>query len=44
MVVHNGAAMVIARRSCKFSESVPEALTDKYVNRKHKEEFNSCCC
>jgi IS605 OrfB family transposase len=32
MVVHNGAAMTIARRSYNFKESVPQILIDKYVN------------
>jgi IS605 OrfB family transposase len=40
MVVHNGAAMVIARRSYKFKESVPQILIDKYVDEKHKDKFN----
>lgn len=40
MVVHNGAAMVIARRSYKFKERVPQILIDKYVNEKYKDKFN----
>ncbi len=31
MVVHNGAAMVIARRSYKFKEKIPKILKDKLV-------------
>lgn len=40
MVVHNGAAMVIARRSYKFKESVPQILIDKYVDEKYNGKFN----
>jgi len=40
MVVHNGAAMTIARRSYKLNESVPQILIDKYVAEKFKEKFN----
>ncbi|PRR85717.1 hypothetical protein CLLU_13430 [Clostridium luticellarii] len=40
MVVHNGAAMVIARRSYKFKERVPQILVDKYVENKYKDKFN----
>mgnify|MGYP000870016987 FL=1 len=40
MVVHNGAAMVIARRSYKFKERVPQILIDKYVDKKYKDKFN----
>ena len=40
MVVHNGAAMVIARRSYKFKEKVPQILIDKYVDEKYKDKFN----
>ena len=40
MVVHNGAAMVIARRSCKFKERVPRILIDRYVTEKYKDKFN----
>ncbi|WP_243441461.1 transposase [Clostridium arbusti] len=40
MVIHNGAAMVIARRSYKFKESIPQILIDKYVNEKYKYKFN----
>lgn len=32
MTVHNGAAMVIARRSYKFKERIPQILKDKLVN------------
>ncbi len=38
MVVHNGAAMVIARRSYKFKEKIPKILKDKLV--KDIETFN----
>lgn len=31
MVVHNGAAMVIARRAYKFKEKVPKLLKDKLI-------------
>ena len=40
MVVHNGASMVIARRSYKFKESVPQILIDKYIEEKDKDKFN----
>jgi IS605 OrfB family transposase len=40
MVVHNGAAMTIARRSYKFKERVPQILIDKYVNEKYKDKFS----
>lgn len=40
MVVHNGAAMVIARRSYKFKESIPQILIDKYVDEKYKDKLN----
>jgi IS605 OrfB family transposase len=40
MVVHNGAAMTIARRSYNFKESVPQILIDKYVNEKYKDKFS----
>lgn len=40
MVVHNGAAMTIARRSYKFKESVPQILIDKYIDEKYKNKFN----
>lgn len=36
MVVHNGAAMVIARRSYKLKERVPKILKDKLVNDLYK--------
>lgn len=36
MVVHNGAAMVIARRSYKLKERVPKILKDKLVNDLNK--------
>lgn len=38
MVVHNGASMVIARRSYNFKERVPEILKDKIV--KELDKFN----
>ena len=38
MVVHNGAAMVIARRSYKFKEKVPQILIDNYVEEKYKDK------
>lgn len=38
--VHNGAAMVIARRSYKFKERVPKILKDKCVDAKYKEKFD----
>lgn len=38
--VHNGAAMVIARRSYKFKEKIPKILKDKCVDVKYKEEFD----
>ncbi|MBC2396255.1 IS605 OrfB family transposase [Clostridium tetanomorphum] len=38
MVVHNGASMVIARRSYKFKERVPKILKDKLV--KDLDKFN----
>jgi len=40
MVVHNGASMVIARRSYKFKEKVPNILKDNFVEEKYKEKFN----
>jgi len=40
MAVHNGAAMVIARRSYKFKETAPQILIDKYVEEKYKHKFN----
>ncbi len=39
MVVHNGAAMVIARRSYKFKERVPKILNDKLIEDSDK--FNN---
>jgi hypothetical protein len=38
MGVHNGAAMVIGRRSYKFKEKVPKLFRDKLV--KNIETFN----
>jgi len=38
MDVHNGAAMVIGRRSYKLKEKVPKILKDKLIE--NKEEFN----
>ncbi|MBC2581462.1 IS200/IS605 family accessory protein TnpB-related protein [Clostridium sp. DJ247] len=38
MAVHNGAAMVIARRSYKFKEKIPKILKDKLVD--NNELFN----
>jgi IS605 OrfB family transposase len=32
MEIHNGAAMVIARRSYKFKEKIPKALKSKFVD------------
>ncbi|MBC2581036.1 hypothetical protein HGI79_12195 [Clostridium sp. DJ247] len=32
MAVHNGAAMLIARRSYKFKEKIPKILKDKLVD------------
>lgn len=40
MEVHNGASMVIARRSYKFRERVPQILIDKYIDEKYKDKFN----
>ena len=39
MVVHNGAAMVIARRSYKFKEKIPKILKDKLID--YKEDFDN---
>ena len=39
MVVHNGAGMVIARRSYKFKEKVSKILKDKLVENINK--FNN---
>jgi IS605 OrfB family transposase len=39
MVVHNGAAMVIARRSYKFKERIPKILKDKIIT--NIETFNN---
>jgi len=39
MVVHNGAGMVIARRSYGFKERVPKILVDKFID--DIEEFNT---
>ena len=41
MVVHNGASMVIARRSYKFKERVPQILINRFVEEKYKEKFNN---
>ena len=38
MAVHNGASMVIARRSYGFKERVPKLLKDKLIE--YKESFN----
>ena len=38
MAVHNGASMVIARRSYQFKERVPKLLKDKLIE--YKESFN----
>ena len=38
--VHNGAALVIARRSYGFKESVPKLLRDKLMSKKEIEPFN----
>jgi IS605 OrfB family transposase len=38
--VHNGAAMVIARRSYKFKERVPKIFKDKCVDAKYKDKFD----
>jgi IS605 OrfB family transposase len=38
IVVHNGAGMVIARRSYGFKERVPKILVDKFID--DKEKFN----
>lgn len=38
MVVHNGASMVIARRSYGFNEKVPKILKDRFIF--DKEAFN----
>ena len=40
MAVHNGASMVIARRSYKFKEKVPNILKDNFVEEKYKAKFN----
>ena len=34
MVVHNGAAMVIGRRSYKIKEKIPKILKDKFIQDK----------
>ena len=39
MVVHNGAGMVIARRSYKFKEKVSKILKDKLIENADK--FNN---
>jgi hypothetical protein len=31
MVVHTGAAMVIARRSYKYKEKIPKVLKEKFI-------------
>jgi len=38
--VHNGAALVIARRSYGLSESVPKLLRDKLIPEKKQVQFN----
>ena len=38
--VHNGAALVIARRSYGFKETVPKLLQDKLVSKKRLTTFN----
>jgi hypothetical protein len=38
MDIHNGAAMVIGRRSYSFKEKVPKILKNKLIN--NIEEFN----
>jgi IS605 OrfB family transposase len=40
MSVHNGAAMVIGRRSYKFTEKVPKILKSKFIESKFKEKFD----
>ncbi|SHH89987.1 transposase, IS605 OrfB family, central region [Clostridium grantii DSM 8605] len=40
MSVHNGAAMVIARRSYEFNEKGPKILVSRFV--KNVEKFNEC--
>ncbi|MCB2298177.1 IS200/IS605 family accessory protein TnpB-related protein [Clostridium tagluense] len=39
MSVHNGAAMVIGRRSYKFKEKIPKILKNKFIENKFKEKF-----
>jgi IS605 OrfB family transposase len=41
MVIHNGAAMVIARRSYGFKESVPNILKEKFATEKYQDKFDS---
>ena len=41
MVVHNGAALVIARRSYKFKEKVPKILRENFTNEKYKNKFDA---
>lgn len=40
MDVHNGAAMVITRRSYQFRESVPKILKDRLIDEKELDRFN----
>lgn len=40
MSVHNGAAMVIGRRSYKFKEKIPKILKSKFVENKFKNKFD----
>jgi IS605 OrfB family transposase len=40
MSVHNGASMVIGRRSYKFTEKVPKILKSKFIESKFKEKFD----
>ena len=38
--VHNGAALVIARRAFKFNEKVPKILKDKLLKQEEKNKFD----
>ena len=40
MEVHNGAAMVIGRRSYEFKEKIPKLLKDKLIKDKDIDKFN----
>ena len=40
MAVHNGAAMVIARRSYKIEETVPNILKESFTDAKVQSKFN----